>query len=67
MSKHNHCWAAPLLDDRGKEAIPMQALEHLNSLLIDDYRLNFPLQMHLEHLNSSETAREFLNLKSIPV
>lgn len=47
VSKHNHCWAAPLLDDRGKEAIHM----HLKSLLIDDYRFNFPHRMHLEHLN----------------
>lgn len=51
VSKHNHCWAALLLDDGGKEAIHMQALEHLKSLLIDDYRFNFPHRMHLEHLN----------------
>ncbi len=52
VSKHNHCCAAPLLDDRGKEAIPMQALEHLYSILIDDYRFNLPHRMHLEYLNS---------------
>lgn len=56
--------AEVLLDDRGKETILMQALEHSQQPVINDCGFNFPHRMYPEHVNFVWTG-ELLNLESV--